>query len=77
MTVKVSVTVRDGPRLGVSTTKGPSVSLGSGAVQVPASNYEDLTNKPTIEDVELVGNKELDDFGMGTASYYDIAMLFV
>lgn len=39
-------------------------------------DYELLDNKPRIEEVELVGNKELDDFGMGTASYYDIAQLF-
>lgn len=39
-------------------------------------DYEKLKNKPRIEDVELVGNKELGDFGMNLASEYDIAMLF-
>lgn len=39
-------------------------------------DYERLINKPQIEQVELVGNKDLDDFGMGIASNYDIAMLF-
>lgn len=39
-------------------------------------NYERLTNKPRIEDVELIGNKELEDFGMDLATNYDIAMLF-
>ena len=39
-------------------------------------NYERLSNKPRIEEVELVGNKDLEDFGMDFASRYDIAMLF-
>lgn len=36
-----------------------------------SNNYNDLTNKPQINDVELVGNKSLSDFGI-QASISDI-----
>lgn len=39
-------------------------------------DYERLVNKPQIEEVELVGNKDIEDFGVNLASDYDIAMLF-
>ena len=57
------------PRNGVDVQ---SVVVAGGGTK----NYERLINKPQIEQVELVGNKDLDDFGMGIASNYDIAMLF-
>lgn len=53
-----------------------SVDVTSAASSGGTKNYERLTNKPRIEDVELIGNKELEDFGMDLATNYDIAMLF-
>lgn len=35
-------------------------------------NYEDLYNKPRIEDVELIGNKTFKQLGMEAASVPDI-----
>ena len=41
-----------------------------------ATNYEVLTNKPSIRGVELIGNKELEDFDIGTISIDQIDELF-
>lgn len=56
--------------------KAYSVDVTSTVSSGGTKDYEKLKNKPRIEDVELVGNKELGDFGMNLASEYDIAMLF-
>ena len=53
-----------------------SVDVTSTTSSGDTKNYERLTNKPRIEDVELIGNEELEDFGMDLATNYDIAMLF-
>lgn len=39
--------------------------------QTISGNYEDLSNKPKINDVELVGNKTLDDLGIASKEYVD------
>ncbi len=39
-------------------------------------NYEALDNLPSIEEVVLIGNRSLTDFGMGFADAYDIHQLF-
>lgn len=44
-----------------------------------AKDYERLKNKPSIENVELVGNKNLEDFGaepMTTAEVLEIFNMF-
>ena len=66
---------RDHVSRATARSAGSSATARSGVIA--SSDYESLRNKPSIEEVELVGNKELGDFGMGTASYYDISMLFV
>ena len=65
--VPLKVAEPDGAKLGLDVPY-----VGGGGTR----DYERLDNKPRIEEVELVGNKKLDDFGMGTASYYEIAQLF-
>ena len=40
-------------------------------VEGSGSNYEDLTNKPRINNVELVGNKTLEDLGIDIPSLED------
>lgn len=65
--VPLRVTEPDGAKLGLDVPY-----VGGGGTR----DYERLDNKPRIEQVELVGNKELEDFGMDIASNYDIAMLF-
>lgn len=41
-----------------------------------ATNYNDLTNKPRIESVELIGNKTLDEIGIRTITENEIYLLF-
>lgn len=65
--VPLRVAEPDGAKLGLDVPY-----VGGGGTR----DYERLDNKPRIEEVELVGNKELEDFGMDIASNYDIAMLF-
>jgi len=38
-----------------------------------SSNYNDLTNKPSINDVELSGNKTTSDLGLFSGNYDDLA----
>ena len=40
------------------------------------TNYNDLTNKPRIESVELIGNKTLDEIGIRTITENEIDLLF-
>lgn len=40
------------------------------------TNYNDLTNKPKIESVELIGNKTLDEIGVRTITENEIDLLF-
>lgn len=42
-------------------------------VEGSGSNYEDLTNKPKINNVELIGNKSLEDLGIDIPSLDDYA----
>lgn len=49
--------------------KGPPGSPGT-------TNYNDLTNKPRIESVELIGNKTLDEIGIRTMTENEIDLLF-
>ena len=78
----------DSPRITLSVSGGESVGLrvsderdvhlrltgASGAGGT--TDYERLRNKPSIESVELMGNKDLSDFGVSVATDYDIALLF-
>ena len=45
---------------------------GGGGVR----DYELLANKPSIEEVVLVGNRVLEEFGFGTATRYEVHQLF-
>lgn len=47
---------------------GANISLSS----IKSSDYETLRNKPSIEDVPLIGNKTLTDFGDKTISLIEI-----
>lgn len=40
------------------------------------ADYNLLNNRPTIENVELVGNKSISDLGLGKAANSDILSLF-
>lgn len=44
--------------------------------QVEYSDYNHLKNKPRINEVELVGNRDLEDIGIASVTIEDIDMLF-
>ena len=56
-------------QIGESGPRGPQGPPGT-------TNYNDLTNKPRIESVELIGNKTLDEIGIGTITENEIDLLF-
>ena len=60
----------------LSATGGLKASFGTyheGAVE---KNYNELSNKPSIEQVELVGNKNFSDLGLETMSNMEILTMF-
>lgn len=74
----VRLSVANGARVALRAHESPSAALSVGreVYDGGTKDYEKLENKPRIEEVELVGNRKLEDFGMDLASRYDIAMLF-
>ena len=58
--------------------QGPKGEKGDTGEQGPpgTTNYNDLTNKPRIESVELIGNKTLDEIGIRTMTENEIDLLF-
>lgn len=59
-------------QIGESGPRGPQGSPGPPGT----TNYNDLTNKPRIESVELIGNKTLDEIGIRTMTENEIDLLF-
>jgi len=60
----------------LSAPGGLKASFGTyheGAVE---KNYNELSNKPSIEQVELVGNKNFSDLGLETMSNMEILTMF-
>lgn len=57
----------------VSATLNPAYIAGADSV---SANYEDMTNKPRINGVELTGNLSLEDLGLIEAQASDIDALF-
>ena len=53
-----------------------NIGLTSDTVESFARDYRDLSSKPTIDGVELVGNKKLSDFGLGIVTNKAILDLF-
>lgn len=45
-------------------------------VSTGSNNYEELINKPSIELVELIGNKTFEDLGLEECSNEDILAMF-
>ena len=60
----------------LSAPGGLKASFGTyheGAVE---KNYNELSNKPSIERVELIGNKNFSDLGLETMSNMEILTMF-
>jgi len=77
MGVKLDVRMQDGPRLGLSAGGDQSLALRSDAVAIPTDNdYEHLRNKPSIEGVELVGDKTFEELGDTPLTNMEIQAIF-
>ena len=73
---KISIVIPDEKGINLEMKKKPEqIDLkmrgGSGT-----GNYNSLTNKPSINDVELVGNKTFDELGDHTLSNLEIKEVF-
>lgn len=68
MSRRVRLTVQDaGPvSMGLTVASGDPIpmSLGVGGRVVPARDYNDLTNKPSIEGHTLIGDSKLPEIGV-------------
>lgn len=73
----LDVTTESPKSVRASFGSAPRLHMGSDAVAVPlVDDYEALRNKPRIEEVELVGNHDLPDFGMGIVTNQQIIEIF-
>lgn len=53
-----------------------NINLKNGVVGTGTSNYEELKNKPKINEIELIGNKSFEDLGLIPMSNTEIENLF-
>ena len=60
----------------VGTPASITGSPSTGITRVYVRDYEQLSNLPSIEDIELIGNHDITDFGLTFADAYDIHQLF-
>lgn len=72
------LSVANGARVALRAHDSPSAALSVGReVYVGGTkDYEALENKPSIEGVELLGDRKLSEFGVSKASNLDIINLF-
>ena len=54
---------------------GGAVSVGNVVIRDGSNNYEELTNKPSIEGTTLVGDKTLPDIGVNVITPQEIDLL--
>ena len=65
--MKLTINENNGINLDVSED---NISLRSGdTINIGTSDYEELVNKPSINEVELVGDKSADDLGLAEAEH--------
>ncbi len=77
MSDKIDITIpRKDNRIDLDIQKTKSIELkvlrGSGGT----SNYNALTNKPQINEVELSGNKSIEELGITTMTNLEIKAIF-
>ena len=72
--IGASLSVDGGVAASMAVDGGLSASLSVGAVALRdgTTDYERLSNKPSIEDVELSGNRTLAQLGVKTLSVQEI-----
>ena len=60
----------------LSAPGGLKASFGTYHEGTVEKNYNELSNKPSIEQVELIGNKNFSDLGLETMSNMEILTMF-
>lgn len=63
----------EGESMAATFSEDATMGATFGEIQrVSTSNYEELSNKPSIENVVLIGNKTINQIGVGTATISEI-----
>lgn len=51
-------------------SSAPPIAVQFGTVQGGTNNYNRLRNKPTLNSVEIVGDKTSEDYGLGPSMWF-------
>lgn len=70
--VKLSLKTSGNASLGLTTSGDASLDLRADAQAIGTYDYEQLINRPSIETVELVGDKTFEALGMAALSNSEI-----
>ena len=71
-TIHVEIPTKKGLQVGITKTGGITLGMGTKGT----SNYPALTNKPQINNVELIGNKTFEELGIQTMTNLEIKEVF-
>ena len=63
MAIKLAVAENDAVTLGLDSGDNAALNVGSTTV-VSVNDYNDLRNKPSIEGVELIGDKSFEELNL-------------
>ena len=75
--VRIKATFRESENIGASFKESENLKAKFGDVlMVHTDNYDDLYNKPSINEVELKGNKTFEDLGDKTLTNIEIKHIF-
>lgn len=74
MADKLSIRIRDPSGIRIKAGKPPAVAVGFGPVTAGGgtTDYEKLKNLPTLNGVEIRGDKTADDFGIAPVTDYSM-----
>ena len=77
MDVKLKAKLKQSPNLNADFDSTENLNAGFGNTQViPTGNYNDLANKPSINEVELKGNKTFEELGDHLLTNIEIKQIF-
>ena len=77
MDVKLNAKLKQSPNLNADFDSTENLNAGFGNTQViPTGNYNDLSHKPSINEVELKGNKTFEELGDHLLTNIEIKQIF-
>lgn len=77
MDVKLNAKLKQSPNLNADFNSTENLNAGFGNTQIiPTGNYNDLGNKPSINEVELKGNKTFEELGDHLLTNIEIKQIF-